>query len=149
DITPYADEVEVVEEPMRGWRDDPITFETLALGDLDLRISSGETVLGNARLGRTAAAAVARNGAFELSVGEVSAYGGTLNGRLTFAKAANSPRVTASVDFDAVDMAHALGDLFAFRKLEGTGRGSFDLAATGESVDELLHSLTGQASVTV
>ena len=46
-------------------------------------------------------------------------------------------------------MAHALGDVFAFRKLEGVGRGTIRVAASGGSIDDLLHSLTGEARFSV
>jgi AsmA protein len=149
DLSSYSRELEIVEGPTRAWRNDPIALETLSLTDLDLRISSGETTFGSAKLGRVAAAAVARDGALELSLGEADAYGGTLNGRLTFAAADGVPKVNASLAFEGVDMSRALGDLFAFRRLEGVGRGRIDVAGTGGSVADLVRTLDGDASFTV
>jgi AsmA protein len=149
DMTPYVDELDLVEGPMRRWRNDAISLETLDAADVDLRISAAETTLGNAHLGRTAAGAVAHDGTLELSLGEAAAYGGTINGRMSLLRKDGRPQMAASVEFDDLDLYRALGDVFAFRKFEGTGHGTIEVAADGNTVADLLRSLNGEARFAV
>lgn len=147
DLTPYARDFDLAggdtgQQALPG----PASLVPLALVDVDLRISSAETQVGKAKLGRTAMAAVAHDGLVEFSLGEAAAYGGTMTGRVTMASLETPPRMTATLGFEGVEMSGILGDVFGFHKLEGAGTGRIDLSASGASFADLMAGLGGQAS---
>jgi AsmA protein len=146
DVTSYLGGFEMPDAARPG---EPISLKALGLADLDIRISSAETILGNGRLGRTAAAAVTHDGLLEVSIGEAAAYGGTVKGRLTFAPVGGDAKVDAIVDFEGVEMSTALSELFGFTRLEGTGIGRIEVSGTGASMSQLLATLGGEATFTV
>lgn len=149
DISSYSSEWALVDSSPGRWRREPIDLASLALADIDLRLSAGDAVMDKVRLGHIAAAIVASKGLMELSLGEVAAYGGTLKGRLTMALTGDVPKVGANLSFEEVEMGRALGDFLAFHRLEGIGKGSIEVTAVGRSIEDLAASLVGQASFTV
>ena len=150
DITPYAAEFRLADDAPRRWRSDPIDLDILSVVDLDLRVSSAETIIDKARLGRTAAALAMQDGRLELSLGEAAAYGGTLKGRLTMrAAAGQKARVETQMSIDNVDLGKALGDFFGFHRFEGIGSGTIDAGAAGDTVAQLSKTLKGRADFTV
>jgi AsmA protein len=146
DVTSYLGGFELPDAAGPG---EAISLQALGLADLDIRISSAETILGNGRLGRTAAAAVTHHGLLEVSIGEAAVYGGTVKGRVTFAPVGRDAKVDAIVDFEGVEMNAALSELFGFTRLEGTGLGRIEVSGTGSSMSQLLATLGGEATFTV
>lgn len=150
DATPYANEFRLAGKGGGVWREDPLELETFAVLDLDLRLSAAETVVGKARLGRTAAALVTQNGAAEFSLGEANAYGGTMSGRLTIRKIEPQlSRVDAQLQFTNVEIGRALEDFLAFHRIEGPGSGSLELSGTGRSINDILAGLGGKIDLSV
>jgi AsmA protein len=86
-----------------------------------------------------------------LNVGQLAgrAWGGRFNASAT-AEAAATPanqRVGLKLDATGVDIAQLLDNVAQFKKLEGTGRVSADLATRGASVNGFRQQLDGRAAV--
>jgi AsmA protein len=147
DLTGYSNELQLAGGMPRQWRDDRINIKALLVSDLDLRISSGETLVDKVKLGFTAATVSSHDGTFEFSLGEATAYGGSLKGNMSLKSTAAGVDFAASGDFDSVEMAAPLADMFGFHRLEGTGSGSMEVSGTGASVADLSRSLEGRANI--
>jgi AsmA protein len=150
DLTPYSGGMQLSGDAAPSqWRTDDINLKDLVVSDVDLRISSAETTFGKAKFGSAAAAISTHDGLLDIAVGEALAYGGTVKGRVTLKMAGGGTEFSASGNFDSVELGKALADLAGFHKIEGTGSGTIEVAATGASVADLSRSLEGQAHVTV
>lgn len=149
DLSAYSNEIQLADGRPRKWRADHIDIKSLLVSDLDLRISAAETVINKVRLGRAAATVSTRNGQLELALGDAVAYGGTLKGNIALKPADKATELVAAASFEGVDMGNALGDLFGFRRLEGTGTGTMAVSGTGASIAELSRSLQGRADISV
>lgn len=149
DLSAYSEEIQLADGRPRKWRGDHINIQSLLVSDLDLRISAGETVINKVKLGHAAATVSTRNGQLELALGEAAAYGGTLKGSITLRPAEKTTELSAAASFEGVDMGNALGDLFAFRRLEGTGSGTITVSGAGVSIADITRSLQGRADFNV
>jgi AsmA protein len=150
DLTPYSGGMQLSGDAAPSqWRTDNINLKDLVVSDIDLRISSAETTFGKAKFGSAAAAISTHDGLLDIAVGEALAYGGTVKGRVTLKMGGGGTEFSASGNFDSVELGKALADLAGFHKIEGTGSGTIEVAATGASVADLSRSLEGQAHVTV
>ncbi|MBP0577985.1 AsmA family protein [Labrys sp. LIt4] len=149
DLSAYSNELHLADGRPRKWRADHISINSLLVSDLDLRISAGETTIDKVRLGRAAATVSTRNGQLELALSEAVAYGGTLKGTIALKPSDKMTELAAAASFEGVDMGGALGDLFGFRRLEGTGTGTMAVSGTGASIADLSRSLQGRADISV
>ena len=147
DLTPYISTVRLLTANERAWNNGRITLDGLAGMDLDLRLSAGNVVVSNAKLGRTAIAANLRNSHLVITVGEAQAYGGVIKGSLAFANFEQGVDVKSQLQFTDVDLESCLGQLFGLRRLEGKGNISLAVEGTGDSVLAVTHTLNGTAGL--
>ena len=85
DLTPYVSTVRLLTANQHEWNSGPITLEGLTGTDFDLRLSAGNVVLADAKLGRTAIGANLRGGHLTVTIGEAQAYGGLIKGSMSLA----------------------------------------------------------------
>jgi len=147
DLTPYVSTVRLLTANQQDWNDGRITLDGLAGSDLDLRLSAGNVVLSNAKLGRTAVAANLRGGHLVITVGEAQAYGGVIRGSLTLGNNDAGVDVKSQLQFSDVDLESCLGQLFGLHRLEGKGNISFAVEGSGDSVLGVTRTLNGTASL--
>jgi AsmA protein len=146
DLSPYIDAFRAPGAP-GGWISAPITMPLLQLADLDIRLSSEETLLGGARLGRTAATLSASAGRVAVDVTEAQLYGGTLAGRLSGTWTGETVAAEVAADLKDVPLGIAMETVAGLKSVDGKGTASLTLSATGESVNQLLHGLGGTIKV--
>jgi AsmA protein len=148
DLTPYVASVEILRASERDWSRSTIAVAGLNDLDIDLRLSAARIAVSTAKLGRTAIAANLSDGRLTVAIGEAQAFGGSLKGSVTLAKATNGASIKSQLQFDNVDLETCLGELFGLRRVEG--KGSLTLAAegSGESVHAIMQTLNGAAGLT-
>lgn len=147
DLTPYVSAVRLLAGDEREWDAMPITLDSLAGVDLDLRLSAAQVKLSGTKLGRTAIAANLRGGQLTVTVGESQSFGGIVKGSFDLAKSQPGAEVKAQMQFTNVDLQSCLGALFSKQRLEGKGNFAFNIEGSGSSVKALTETLNGSATL--
>lgn len=148
DLTPYVSALKVMAVNERDWSRRPLSFEGLHGIDLDVRLSAARVTLGNAKLGRTAAAANLHEGRLAVTIGESQAFGGVITGSLAMAAAPSGVTIKSQMQFADVDLERALRELVGLRHVEGKGTFRFAIEGSGGSVDAIAGALAGNATLT-
>jgi AsmA protein len=147
DLTPYLSGARLMPANERSWDRLPITMDGLGDFNVDLRLSAASVKISGTQLGRTAVAAVMRDGKLNVTVGESQSFGGVATGSFGLGSANGGIEVTSHLRFDNVDLAACLGQIFSFRKLQGHGTLTLDVGGSGASVWALTRTLNGTASL--
>jgi AsmA protein len=147
DVTPYMSTVRLLTANQREWTTTRIGLDGLSGIDADLRLSAGNVVMSNAKIGRTAIGANLRNGHLVVTVGEAQAYGGVIKGSLSLSNLGSGVDVKSQLQFTDVDLESCLGQLFGLRRLEGKGNISLAVEGSGDSVLGVTRTLTGTATL--
>jgi AsmA protein len=148
DLTPYVSTIEILRASERDWSRSTIAVDGLNDLDIDLRLSAARVAISTAKLGRTAVAANLRDGRLTVAIGEAQAFGGSLKGSVTLAKAAGGASLKSQLQFDNVDLETCLGELFGLRRVEGKGNLTLAAEGSGENVHAIMQTLTGAAGLT-
>jgi AsmA protein len=148
DLTPYLSTIKLLTANQREWNNGHITLDGLTGTDFDLRLSAGNVVLSDAKLGRTAIGANLRGGHLSVTIGEAQAYGGLIKGSVTLANFNQGVDVKSQLQFNDVDLESCLGQLFGLHRLEGKGDIAFTVEGSGDSVLAVTHTLNGSANLT-
>ncbi|GLK74184.1 AsmA family protein [Ancylobacter dichloromethanicus] len=144
DLSPYGELT--FSNPRDGrWSHDDIDLSRTHALDVDLRLSARQVRIGGAELQRMAASATAKGGRLSLTIGEAEAWGGIFRASAQLAPRDAGPGVNMRMDLagDDVALARALGELFRFPRLEGTGSFRLSAAGGGTSIMEIAQSLNG------
>ena len=147
DLTPYVSTIRLLTANQHDWNDGSITLDGFSGIDLDLRLSAGNVVMSNAKLGRTAVGANLRAGHLVVTIGEAQAYGGVIRGSLSLANANSGVDLKSQLQFTEVDLENCLGQLFGLHRLEGKGNISFAVEGSGNSVLGITQTLNGTANL--
>lgn len=130
-----------------SWSSEPIDFRRLEGWTLDLRLSADAIKLGRVRLGATAATVAVARGGLDLSIGEASAYGGSLGGRLSVEP---GPGGSAKVRIEGAGSDLAIDEtlklLVAKPPIEGALQADLALEGQGTSAAAIVRSLSGRAT---
>ncbi len=131
-----------------GWSTEPIDASALRLmnGQIGLDVQGVKTsrlTLGPSRI--TIAIDKARA---VIGFLPVSAFGGALQGEL-IANDRNGLSVAGNLRFSDLQMQQALGQLAAYDKLNGVAQGSLEFLGVGNSMDQIMRSLSGKGAVEI
>ncbi|BCP51842.1 cell envelope biogenesis protein AsmA [Kaistia sp. 32K] len=149
DLSAYAEALASAVSAARAAPDQPFPVSALNEGDVDLRVSASQVLLGSARLGRTAASATIRDDRLTLSVGEAQLYGGRLSASLSASLKDEAASTSLQGRVDGLPVRAALSDLFGISHIDGTGSGTVNLSAHGTSWNGLMASLSGGGRATI
>ncbi|HEU4460755.1 MAG TPA: AsmA family protein [Methylibium sp.] len=129
--------------------DRPVDLSALKAADARLALRAGSLVYPPYRIADATLDASIAGGRLELSRLAGRAWNGsfTASARAEAAAAPKDQRLAVKLDANGVDIAQLLGDVAQFRKLEGRGRVSADLATRGGSVLALKQALGGRAAM--
>ncbi|WP_332683111.1 AsmA family protein [Bosea sp. (in: a-proteobacteria)] len=128
----------------------PLEFDLWTAHDVDLRISLDSARLGTARLGDLAAQLMVRKGRFEASVLRASAYGGSARARILATAVPAGAELKLQLGLDRVNLGQAGGDLpDLLGGLTGTATGQLALDGVGDSLEQVVGSLTGRVNATL
>jgi AsmA protein len=147
DLSPYVSTIRLLTANQNDWNDGRITLDGFSGIDLDLRLSAGNVVMSNAKLGRTAVGANLRAGHLVVTIGEAQAYGGVIRGSLSLANANSGVDLKSQLQFTEVNLEDCLGQLFGLHRLEGNGNISFAVEGSGNSVLGITQTLKGTANL--
>ena len=124
----------------------PLPFETWTAQDIDLRISVDAAKLEGARLADLATYLLVKKGRFEAGILRANAYGGSAKGRLLAVAAPGGIDVKLVGGVEKLNLGRAGTDLPQLARLTGTGALQFNLDGIGQSVPEIVASLTGKGT---
>jgi AsmA protein len=147
DLTPYVSTIKLLTANQRAWNSGHFTLDGLTGTDFDLRLSAGNVVLSDAKLGRTAIGANLRGGHLVVTIGEAQAYGGVIKGSVALSNFGAGVDVKSQLQFTGVDLESCLGQLFGLHRLEGKGDISFAVEGIGDSVLAVTRTLNGTATL--
>ncbi|MGJ0509287.1 MAG: AsmA family protein [Methylocystis sp.] len=135
--------------PDSQWSQKPLDPPDIAGADLDLTISARHARLGRLTLDNASMAAALRDGALSLSLIEAQAYRGRLKARGSFSLAGGALVMHASAQTSGVDARALLSDAFGKEALGGALESTLTLDARGETVADMVRSLSGRAALTL
>ena len=146
-LTPYSDAIR--QEANLG-NDGFAGLDMAELADLDLRVSADKVALSGAEASQFAAALTARNDEIQFDVGNAAILDGVLVGTAMLRRQGEGAAAEVSgtlTGFDAAEFSAALST----RGTQITGKADleFELAALGDSVNELLANPSGSARIKV
>ncbi|MFC5396099.1 AsmA family protein [Bosea vestrisii] len=129
--------------------DTPLEFDGWTTNDVDLRLSLDSARIGAARFGDLAAQLLIRKGRFEASLLRASAYGGSARARILATPVAAGADVKLQLGLEKVNLALIADDLPALARLSGTATGQLAFDGVGNSLEQVVSSLTGRAGLTI
>ncbi len=127
----------------------PLEFDSWTTNDVDLRISLDSGRIGTAELRDLAAQLLVRKGRFEASLLRAGAYNGTARARILATAVPNGAEVKLQLGLDRLNLALAAEDLPKLARLSGTASGQLAFDGTGDTVEQVVNSLTGRANLTI
>ncbi len=127
----------------------PLEFDGWTTNDIDLRLSLDSARLGTARVRDLAAQLLVRKGRFEASVLRAAAYGGSARARILATPVAAGSDVKLQLGLEKVNLALVGDDLPDLARLSGTATGQLAFDGIGDSLDQVVSSLTGRANLTI
>lgn len=147
DLTPFAATLAPrLGEPNGGWNEAAIDLDGLRGWSLDLRLSAEALAFGGLQLGETAATMLVANGGLDLSIGEASAYGGVVGGRLSLEPKDAETRLRLEGAATGVTVENAFAELLAKPPITGSVDAEVSVESVGSSVADLVAGLKGRAS---
>ncbi|HVV79429.1 MAG TPA: AsmA family protein [Pseudolabrys sp.] len=147
DLRPYTSAIHFVSNNQREWNDGRVSLDGMSSFDVDLRLSAGNVVLADAKLGRTAVSANLRDGDLSMTIGESQAFGGTIKGTIVLANVMKGIDVKSELHFADVDLDTCLNQLFDIRRLEGKGNIELAVEGKGDSILAVTRTLNGTATL--
>lgn len=147
DVTPYLSTFQLLKGRERDWDRQRFKPDGLNRLDLDLRLSSRQTTIGNARFGRAAVVVNLRHGQFSLAIGETQAFGGTAKGGLSISPTESGVQFASELQFSDVNLEACLKELFGLKRLDGTGTLGLSLQASGDSIAAMTQNLSGSITL--
>lgn len=146
DLKPYlALLAPEVARPDGTWSARSVDLDGLRGWTLDLRLSADEMRLGGLTLERPALTAAVAEGGLDLSIGEASAYGGAVGGRLSIEPDGAVARLRFEGGATDLALGEALEALAGRRPLAGTLTAEVAVESEGSSIQALVAGLRGQA----
>jgi uncharacterized protein involved in outer membrane biogenesis len=149
DLSPYVEAARAGVIGEGSWLIAPTRLPVVTAMNADLRISTGEILLGSARIGAAAVSVVAQEDGLTVNVGEAQFYGGAMTARIAAQMSEDSLTGSANIKFDAVPARVALADFTTIDALDGTAAANIDITANGRSWGEFVLSIAGAAGITV
>ena len=144
DLNPYLGP----EQPFpASWPRTPIGLDGLRAFDSDLSISAGRVRFRRIVATQTRLHAAIQDGTAHVRLERMALYGGSGSGEVVAADAAGGGHYGARFELTGVSVKTLMTDLAQIDRLDGQGRISLNLTASGGNVDALMHSLAGWASL--
>lgn len=145
DATPFLDRVPGPEGADGAWNTEPLELADLGFANLDLRLSATRLRLHDIELSDAALSVLTRPGFVDLSLGEATANGGALHGRLSLSGANKSLALHAAASAAGVDIGPMLRTRIVKHPLAGALTGSITVDSQGDTFSALMHGLAGHA----
>lgn len=132
----------------KGWSTDPINASALSLLDADIRLDATSVDLGTTAMQNVAATVTIDNARAVASILQAQAFGGALVGRFV-ANNRNGLSVAGDMDGKTVAIQSLLTDIAGFDRMRGAGNTQLSFLGVGQSLDEIMRSLSGQGALDI
>lgn len=129
-----------------GWSKEPIDLAALKLVNAEIAIETKGLKTEIVQLGRSNVKITLADGLLTTDLREVGLYGGTAQGQIVLDGRAD-PQLDVDIDAAGVSILPLFTNLAQFEWLEGTGAVDIDVQAAGGSMDAMMRSLAGAASM--
>ncbi len=131
------------------WSAEPLARGWLNAGALDLRLSTGQLIVGAATIENAALSLQLGGGRMDLALSDGRLRGGTVKGRLSLIDAPDSRmELRLQGSCDRLDIAH-VASLAGLQRMRGLANGQASLKAAGASVAALVAGVEGRMEAAV
>ncbi len=128
------------------WSNEPLDMPELTGLDIDLRLEAENARLGRLSVDHGSYSVLAHDGALDLALTNVSAYGGRMTAQAHIKpQASGAVAIHSLARAESVDAGALLWDAFGQHRVGGALDVDITLDAQGENADTLMRSLAGQA----
>jgi AsmA protein len=129
-----------------GWSKEPIALNGLGTIDADIDLRAQGINLGVSQLGKTDVTAKLRNGLLTLNLKDVRAFQGATSGIISL-RGGDSVAFETKVSAKGVQLEPFLGQLLDMDRLGGSGNTNLALKGRGQSLHQIMTSLSGNGTV--
>ncbi|MEO0916748.1 MAG: AsmA family protein [Pseudomonadota bacterium] len=131
-----------------GWSKDPIDASGLGLVDADIRLDAEAIDLGTTAMQDVAATVSIDTARAVVRILQAQAFGGALVGQFV-ANNRNGLSVAGEMDGKTVAVQSLLTDMAGFDRMRGAGNTQLSFLGVGQSLDEIMRSLSGSAALDI
>jgi AsmA protein len=135
--------------PARDWPTTPIGLESLHAFDADLNLAADHVQFRKIGISQARLRVRLQDGAADIGIDQMSLYGGVGTGELRAADQSGLGGYGFRFQLRGVRAKTLLSDLATIDRVDGSATAVVALAAQGRNVDQIMHSLSGKASLTV
>ncbi|MEC3863175.1 AsmA family protein [Mesobacterium sp. TK19101] len=129
-----------------GWSKDPIDASALGLLDGEIAIRASSISLGKIKFGETRTLVTIDRSRAVFDLQELNAWDGTVSGQFV-ANNRSGLSVGGDMKVTGIDLKQALVAAMDVDRLSGTGSMTLKFLGVGQSIDAILRSLKGDASI--
>lgn len=129
-----------------GWSKDPIDASALALVDGEVALVAEKLDFGTFNFGKTRILATIENSRAVFGLRELQGYGGTVTGEFV-ANNRSGLSVGGNMSAKGINMKSLLTDAAGINRFTTTGTANLKFLGVGNTVDAIMKSLSGNASV--
>ena len=133
----------------KGWSDQAIDPQLLALADADLALAVGRLIYKGVKTGQSTLSLVAKGGLVRVGLEAVELYGGRGQGNLTLDGTGPTLAVGTDLKLVGVSVRPLLSDAAAVEWLDGRGTIALALSGQGLSERQIVEALNGKVDVAV
>jgi AsmA protein len=131
------------------WSDAPINLTGLNYVDAQLRISTAQLNIGDARFSQAGIDATLAGGVMKAAVANLATYGGQASGEAIVDVSSGNPSYAMHCDIVGVRALQLLQGLMDFDKIDGKMQAKVALRSIGTSQQAIMSNLSGTAFLTV
>lgn len=126
-----------------GWSKDPIDASAVGLFNADIRVDAATVDMGATEMRDVALAITVDNARAVAEIVRATAFGGALNGRFVVNNR-NGLSVGGAMDGRTVAIQALLTDLAGFDRMRGAGNTELTFLGSGQNLDQIMKSLSGE-----
>ena len=127
-----------------AWQTEPLDLTPLNAANADLSLTAEGIRFQDIEIGKSVVKVTLNNGRLEANVSETSLYGGAGDALIVANARGATPSVRLKANLDTLNIGPFLGAAANFTHLEGAGGFEVDVLGTGQSIDAIMKSLSGQ-----
>ncbi|WP_420003471.1 AsmA family protein [Arenibacterium sp. LLYu02] len=132
----------------QGWSSEPIDASALRMFDGEIGLDVKGVKTSSLTLGPSRIKISVENARAVMSFLPVEAFGGAIKGEL-IANNRNGLSVAGNLSFGDIRLEQALGELAGYDKMTGAAQGSIEFLGVGNSMRQIMRSLSGKGSVEI
>lgn len=132
-----------------GWPTEPLNIGWINDVDLDLQIDAFSLALRRFSAGPATLQITSSQGTLKAGMARTAAYGGNLEATLTLKAGSSPPAAQVKLLADKMDLGQASRDLALASWLKAQGGLTIDATAEGNTIEEMISTLAGDASLSL